>query len=164
MIKTFFAQYEVYLWAAAAMILLIGGVVVVKHLEDIGENRQKAAQAALAEAQIVHKEEVEKRAQELNSANDATLHAALGGPPAKPTVAVRVCKPAANPQPGLPANGSAIVGSAGLGGLQSGVGSDGSSEGVDIAPDTETLLDRANAKLKYWQQYYATCKAEGACK
>jgi hypothetical protein len=164
MIKTLLAPYEVYIWAALAMILLIGGVVVVKHLEDVGVERQRAADAKLAQAQVIHKDEVEKRAQELNSANDSQLHAALVAPPVKPTVVVRMRDCSAAPGHIVPANGGSVPGVAGSGGLPQGVGSGGDQEGVAIATDTEALLERANAKLDYWQKYYATCKAEGACK
>jgi hypothetical protein len=164
MIKTFLAPYEVYIWAALAILLLIGGVVVVKHLEDVGVERQQAADAKLAQAQVIHKDEVEKRAQELNSANDSQLHAALVAPAAQPTVAVRMSKCPSTARLVVPANGGTVPGVAGQGGLPAGVGSGGDQTGVAIATSTEELLKRANAKLAYWQTYYAECKAEGACK
>ncbi|MDP9112269.1 MAG: hypothetical protein M3O20_01150 [Acidobacteriota bacterium] len=164
MIKAWFAQVEVYLWAAMAVALLIGGIVLVHHIEMIGENKVKAADAKAEAARVIHKEEVEKRAQELNSANDSQLHHTLVSPPAVPAIVVRVCPRAPAARAILPADGTPVSGSTGSGGLSSGVGSDGQGPGLDIAPDTEALLARANAKLAYWQKFYATCKAEGACK
>lgn len=164
MIKAYLAQYEVYLWAALAVAFLVGGIVLVHHIEQIGVERQLAADAKLQQAQVIHKEEVEKRAQELNSANDRQLHAALVAPDVKPSIVVRVCPGAPRPLVLVPADGGALPGGTGPGGLQSGVGSSDESQGTDIAPSTEALLARANAKLAYWLNYYATCKAEGACK
>lgn len=165
-LKAYLAQYEVYLWAAAALLLLVGGIYEVHHLENIGVQRQLAADAKLAQAQIVHKDEVEKRAQELTQAAGSQLHTALVAPDPKPTVSVRVCKPrAAAPQPGLRTDGSPIPGVLGGQPLVSGpVGSDGDSQGVDIAAGTEGLLARAQAEVTYWRTYYANCKKIGACK
>lgn len=165
MIKTFLAPYEAYIWAAIALLLLIGGVYTVHHLENIGVQRQQAADAKLAAAQIVHKEEVEARAQEFNQAAGSQLHTALVAPNPKPGVVVRVCPRAPAPGLVLPTNGSPVAGSAGGQPVVSGsVGSDSSGQGMDIAPDTEGLLKRAQAEITYWRAYYATCKAEGACK
>jgi hypothetical protein len=165
MIKTFLAPYETYIWAAIAFILLCGGIYVVHHLENIGVQRQQAADARLAAAQIVHKDEVEKRAQELTQAAGSQLHAALVAPDPKPAVAVRVCSGPAPAKSGVRANVGTVPGSAGGQPAVPGpVGSDGASKGVDIAPATVGLLGRCQAEVTYWRTYYANCKAAGACK
>ncbi len=165
MIKTLLAPYETYLWAAAAFILLCGGIYVVHHLEQIGVQRQQAADAKLAQAQIVHKDEVEKRAQELTQAAGGQLHAALVAPDPKSAVSVRVCGAAPAAKPGVRANGGTVAGSpVGQPAVSRPVGSDGSGQGVDIAPATVGLLGRCQAEVNYWRTYYANCKAAGACK
>lgn len=165
MIKTLLAPYEIYIWAALAFLLLCGSIYTVYRLEEIGVNRQKAADAKLAAAQIVHKDEVEKHAQELISASNSQLHAALVAPNPKPDVSVRVCPGAAPARLGVSADGTAVGGIAlRQPTLPGPVGSDGTGQGMDIAPDTVGLLKRAQAEIDYWRKYYATCKAEGACK
>lgn len=159
------APYETYIWAAVAFVLLCGGIYIVHHLENIGVQRQQAADAKLAEAQIVHKDEVEKRAQELTQAAGSQLHAALGAPDPKSSVTVRVCVPAAPAKPGLRANVGTVAGSpVGQPALPGPVGSDGNSQGVDISPAVKGLLGRCQAEVNYWRTYYANCKAAGACK
>jgi hypothetical protein len=165
MIKTFLAPYEVYIWAALAFLLLCGGIYTVHHLEDIGVKREQAANAKLAEAQIVHKDEVEKRAQELTQAAGSQLHAALVAPDPKPSVAVRVCPTAAAAKPGVRADGGPVAGRpVGQPVVPGAVAIDGSEQGLDIAPATLGLLSRCQAEVNYWRKYYATCKAAGACK
>jgi hypothetical protein len=165
MIKTLLAPYETYIWAFIAFVLLCGGVYVVHHLEQIGVERQKAADAKLAEAQIVHKDEVEKRAQELLAVSNSQLRAALVAPDPKSSVSVRVCGSAAPAKSGLRTNGGTNAGSTvGQPAVPGPVGSNGAGQGVDIAPSTVGLLTRCQAEITYWRQYYATCKAAGACK
>lgn len=165
MIKAYLAQYEVYLWAALALLMLIGGVYEVHRLENIGVQRQQAADAKLAAAQAVHKDEVEKRANELNQAAGGILHAALVAPDPKPAVAVRVCPRAVAARPVVPSNDGAVDRSPGQSAvIQRPVGDESAGGGVDIAPGTESLLKRADAEIAYWRSYYAICKAEGACK
>jgi hypothetical protein len=118
----------------------------------------------LAAAQVIHTEEVEKRAQELNSANDSRLHLTLVSSPVEPTFAVRVCPSPPAARLVVSADGGSVPGGAVPGGLSGGMGSADEGQGVDIAPTTTALLARANAKLIYWQNFYATCKAEGACR
>jgi hypothetical protein len=164
-IKAFLAPYETYIWAALAFLLLCGGIYEIKHLENIGVQRQQASDAKLAAAQLVHKDEVEKRANELNQASGGKLHAALVAPNPVDTQPVRVCPRAAPARPVMSSNGSPVAGGpVGQPAVPGSVGSDGASQGVDIAPDTVGLLKRAQAEITYWRQYYATCKAEGACK
>lgn len=166
MIKTFLAQYEVYLWAAVAFVLLCGSIYVVHRLEDIGVQRQLASDAKLAQAQIVHKDEVEKRAQELTQAAGSQLHAALGAPDPKSSVSVRVCGAASSPaKPRVRADvGTVAGGPVGQPAVPGPVGGNGASQGVDIAPATVGLLTRCQAEVTYWRTYYANCKAAGACK
>lgn len=165
MIKTLLAPYELYIWAAIVVLLLLGGVYEVHHLENIGVQRQQAADAKLAAAQQVHTEEVEARAQQLAAAAGGQLHTALVAPDPILPVAVRVCPRATPTQSVVPANGSASPGSVGNPAALLRSVADGSTDlGVDIAPTTEALLRRADAEITYWRQYYATCKAEGACK
>lgn len=164
-IKAYLAQYEVYLWAAAAFVLLCGGMYAVHHLENIGVQRQLAADAKLAQAQIVHKDEVEKRAQELTQAAGSQLHAALVAPDPKSNVVVRVCNSAAPAKPGVRADVGTVAGSTvGQPAVSGSVGSDGAGKGVDIAGPTVGLLSRCQAEVNYWRTYYANCKAAGACK
>ncbi len=165
MIKTFLAPYETYIWAALAFLLLCGGIYTVHRLENIGVQRQRAADAKLAAAQIVHKDEVEKRAQELTQAAGSQLHAALVAPDPKPAVAVRVYVAAAPAKSGVRPDVGTVAG--GVGGqptLPGPVGSNGASQGVDIAPATVGLLTRCQAEVTYWRTYYVNCKAAGACK
>lgn len=165
MIKTFLAPYETYIWAALAFLLLCGGIYTVHRLENIGVQRQLAADAKLAQAQIVHKDEVEKRAQELTQAAGSQLHAALVAPDPKSSVSVRVCGAAAPAKPGVRADvGTVAGGSVGQSALPGPVGSNGAGQGVDIAPATVGLLGRCQAEVTYWRTYYANCKAAGACK
>jgi hypothetical protein len=165
MIKTLLAPYETYIWAATAFVLLCGGVYVVHHLENIGVQRQQAADAKLAAAQIVHKDEVEKRAQELTQAAGSQLHAALVASDPKSSVTVRVCGTATPAKPGVRPDGSAVAGSpVGQPVVPGSVGGPGASQGVDIAPATVGLLTRCQAEVNYWRTYYANCKAAGACK
>ena len=165
MIKTFLAPYETYIWAALAFLLLCGGIYTVHRLENIGVQRQQAADAKLAAAQIVHKDEVEKRAQELTQAAGSQLHVALVSPDPKPSVSVRVCPTAVAARPGVRANGPAVAGSlVGQPAVPGAVGSNGAGQGVDIAPATVGLLARCQAEVTYWRTYYANCKAIDACK
>lgn len=165
MIKTFLAPYETYIWAALAFLLLCGGIYTVHRLENIGVQRQLAADAKLAQAQIVHKDEVEKRAQELTQAAGSQLHAALVAPDPKSSVSVRVCGAAAPAKPGVRADVGTIAGSAvGQPAVPGPVGNNGASQGMDIAPATVGLLGRCQAEVTYWRTYYANCKAAGACK
>ena len=165
MIKTLLAPYEVYIWAALAFLLLVGGVYEVHHLENIGVQRQLAADAKIADAQRVHAAEVEDRARALMAAEGGKLHGAFVAPDPKPPVAVRVCPRAAAPQLPVPANGGAVTGSAGGSpDVRVAVADGSATQGVDIAPSTEALLDRADAEIAYWRQYYRTCKAQGICK
>ena len=165
MIKTFLAPYETYIWAALAFLLLCGGIYTVHRLENIGVQRQQAADAKLAAAQIVHKDEVEKRAQELTQAAGSQLHAALVTPDPKSTVSVRVCGAAPAAKPGVRSDGSAVAGSpVGQSAVPGSVGGPGASQGVDIAPATVGLLARCQAEVTYWRTYYANCKAIDACK
>lgn len=164
MIKTLLAPYEVYIWAAVAFLLLCGGIYTVHRLENIGVQRQQAADAKLAAAQAIHKEEVEARAQQLTQTAGGVLHTALVAPDPKPTFTVRVCP--AGPTSGLivPADVSPVTGESGVNTGSPGVGSGGASQGVDIAPITEGILGRQDAEIAYWRTYYATCKAQGICK
>jgi hypothetical protein len=164
-LKAYLAQYEVYIWAAVAFVLFCTGIYVVHRLEDIGVERQRAADAKLAQAQIIHKEEVEKRAQELTQAAGSQLHTALVAPDPKLAVAVRVCSPAPKAKPGVRADGGPVAGSALEQPVLPGpVAGDGASQGVDIAPATVGLFSRCQAEVTYWRAYYANCKAAGACK
>lgn len=165
MIKTLLAPYEVYIWAGLAVLLLVTGVYEIHHLENIGVQRQLAADAKLADAQRVHTAEVEARAEALVRANDARLHGALVAPDPKPSVAVRVCPRVAAPRPPMSANGGTVSGGAGgPAAIPGAVGAESQGSGVDIAPSTEALLKRADAEIAYWREYYAACKAAGACK
>jgi heme exporter protein D len=165
MIKTFLAPYETYLWAALAFLLLVGSIVVVHKIKQEGVNQQLAADAKLAQAQLIHKDEVEKRAQEIVSANDQQLHAALVAPAPIPGIVVRVCPSAPTARFKLPANGGAVSGSnSGPAPIPAAVGDGSESSGLDIAPSTEQLLARADAEIAYWRKYYSTCKAQGICK
>lgn len=165
MIKTLLAPYEVYIWAALAFLLLCGGIYEVHHLENIGVQRQQAADAKLAEAQRIHKDEVEARAQALVAASGGKLHDALVAPDPVTPFTVRVCPGSSAPKLKLPADGGTVAGSAGGSTAVRGPVADGSgTQGVDIAPSTEALLKRADAEIAYWRKYYRTCKAQGICK
>jgi hypothetical protein len=166
MIKTLLAPYEVYIWAGLAFLLLCGGVYTVHHLEQIGVHKEQMAEAKLAAAQEIHKQEVEDRANQLNQLSGATLHSALTAPVVAGPIVVRVCPPPARPagHP-LPANGGAKSGGTGGPAPVLAAVADGSgTQGVDIAPDTEALLARADAEIAYWRAYYANCKQQGICK
>lgn len=165
MIGKLLAPYEVYIWAAIALFLLVGSVGVVHHLEDIGVKRQQLADAKLAEAQKIHKEEVEKRAQELMATESGKLRAALVAPAPVSTFAVRVCRVTPAPVIVLPSNGSGGPGSDWTRPpVRGSVDRGDAGQGVDITPDTRRLFKQADAEIAYWKAYYATCVKEGACK
>ncbi len=165
MIKSLLAPYETYIWAAMAILLLVSGVFEIHHLENIGVHRQLAADAKLAQAQLVHKQEVEDRARQIVAANDAQLHRALVAPNPVPSVSVRVCKQPSASKHAVSANGSSVSGStSGSTPVRGAVAQGSGGTGVDIAPSTEALLERADAEIEYWHKYYAACKAAGACK
>lgn len=165
MIKTLLAPYETYIWAALAFLLLCGSIYIVHRLEDIGVQRQQAADAKFAAAQIVHKDEVEKRAQELTQVAGSQLHVSLAAPDPKPNFSVRVCGTASPAKPGVRANGGSNAGSpVGQSSVPGPVGGNGTVAGLDIAPATVGLLGRCQAEVTYWRTYYANCRAAGACK
>lgn len=165
MIKSLLAPYEVYIWAALAFLLLCGGIYEVHHLENIGVQRQQAADAKLAAAQRIHKDEVESRAQELVAASGSKLHDALVAPDPIAPIIVRVCPRAPTAGYQLPTDGGAVTGSDSGSPVVHGPVADGSAtQGLDIAPGTEALLQHADAEIAYWRSYYQTCKSQGICK
>lgn len=164
MIKSMLAPYEIYIWAALAFLLLCGGIYTIHRLENIGVQRQQAADAKLAEAQRIHKEEVEARAQQLTQTAGGVLHATLVASDSVAPFTVRLCPNTPTARLVVSADGGPLPGSPGVATGSPGVGSDGTSQGVDIAPGTEGILKRQDAEIAYWRTYYATCKAEGACK
>lgn len=167
MIKSLLAPYEVYLWAGAAVLLLILGLAAVHHEREIGANRVRAADAKAVALENKLKEKVEADAQNSLRPANGQLHTALGAPPPDATFSLRVCKPAgANGAKRLvPANGgSGFSGSGASGLVRDPVAGVPASTGVDIRPTTEQLLARADAEIAYWHKYYADCKAHGICK
>ncbi len=164
MIKSMLAPYELYIWAAVAVLLLLGGIFEVHRLENIGVQREQAHEAALAAAQAIHKEEVEARAQQLVQASGGQLHTALVAPDTVAPFAVRLCPNAPATRLVVSADGGPVAGSPGVTAGGPGVGSDSPVEGVDIAPATEGVLRRQDAEIAYWRSYYAACHKEGICK
>lgn len=163
MIKAWLAQYEIYLWAALAVALIILGVITVHHLEQIGVDKEKAAEAKVLAAQQVHKDEVEQRAKELTDANDISLRKTLGAAAPSDAFTVRVCN-AATPI-AVSADGGTGPGSDDNPfALPRPVASHGQSQGVDIGPDTESLFSKADGEIAYWRAYYATCKDLKVCR
>jgi hypothetical protein len=167
LLKTWLAPYEVYLWAGAAVLLLMLGLAAVHHEREIGANKVKAADAKVMALENQLKAKVEADAQKSLDPANSQLHAALDAPPPDATFSLRVCKPAgaSGAKQVVPANG----------GSGPGRGSDPqpvrdpvagvpASDGVDIRPTTEQLLAKADAEIAYWHKYYADCKAHGICK
>lgn len=163
-IKAYLAQYEVYLWAALAMLLLIGGVVVVHHIEVIGEDKVKAADAKAAAAQVIHTQEVEQRAQELMATQASQLHTALAASNPVVPFSLSVCPDTPKTRPVVPSNGTPGPSSVSGQVVRATVAGPATSQGVDIAPDTDRVLKQADATVNYWKSYYQNCVKEGACK
>lgn len=167
MIKTLLAPYETYLWAALAIGLLIGSVILLHHIEDIGANKVIAQDAQIVALQDKLKAKVEADAQlTLDSAN-SQLETALAAPPPAANFTLRVCGTDFTPSP------NALVPPDGSAGPQRGstpvpvrnpVAGVPQGAGVDIRPATEQLLAHADAEIAYWRKYYADCKAHGICK
>jgi heme exporter protein D len=162
-IKTWLAQYEIYLWAALAVALIVLGVITVHHLEQIGVDKEKAAEAKVLAAQQIHKDEVEQRAKELTDANDISLRKALGAPVPSDALTVRMCN--ATIPITLPPDGAAGAGSdSNPFAVPRPVAGNGGSQGIDIGPDTEALFAKADGEIAYWRAYYATCKDLKVCR
>ena len=162
----FFTLYAKYLWAGLAVVVIGAGVLFAHHLKQTGVAQQQEADARVEAVQANHVSEVENAAANADAQNSIKLETALVAPavPAARFV-LRVCPSPVDRGNQLPADGGTGRASPGPGGLSSGVGSeDAGSGGTDVAPDTEALLARANAKLKYWQGYYQECRVEGACR
>lgn len=164
MIKSILAPYELYIWAAVAVLLLFGGVFEIRHLENIGVQREQAHEAALAKAQEIHKQEVEDRAQVLVQASGGQLHAALVAPDTVAPFAVRLCPSPPTARLVVSADGGPVTGEPSVNTGSTSLGDGSAGQGVDIAPVTEGILRRQDAEIAYWRSYYATCKAQGICK
>jgi hypothetical protein len=157
------AAVERYLWIALAVGLLVGGVVLVHHLKEVGIATQQAADEKAQAVQVAHVQEVESRAAEVMAAGNTRLAVALAATPVAAGFVLRVCPGPPHLSGNLSADDRPGPASPSPGGLPSGVESN-APVGVDIVPGTEAILARANAKLIYWQTFYAICKNEGACK
>ncbi len=167
LIKSFLAPYEVYLWAGAAVLLLVLGVKINSDLRDHYQAQLLAADAKAVALENQLKAKVEADAQNTLDPANSILHVALDAPAPVAAFTLRVC-PGTGPsgaQSVVPANGGAGLGSGASSTVVPGsVGSVAQGAGVDIVPTTEQLLARADAEIAYWRKYYADCKAHGICK
>ena len=165
-IKTWLAPYEVYLWAAGAVLLLVLGLKINSDLKDHYQAQLLAADAKATALQVKLNAKVEADAQNsLNPAN-SQLHIALDASPSVAAFTLRVCPdaPTFNGS-SVSADGSAGPGSGGTTGpVRSPVASVPTSVGIDIRPTTEQLLAKADAEIAYWHKYYADCKTNKICK
>lgn len=124
------------------------GLIVVAFLWFVyheGEKRIEDADVRAAQAQVIHNEEVNKAAQSAIAAAQADYNAKLSAVTVAP-VHVSVCQPA-HPR-AVPS--TAVVGSAAGTGRPDGASSVSQavgSEGYDIGPFTDQLLDEADAQI-----------------
>lgn len=116
-----------------------------------GEVRIENADAKAAAAQVVHNDEVQNQAALAISAAEARYQTAVASAPIAP-VHVRVCNPATNPVPGVTASPSPLAGAASLPAAM------GSSR--DIGPDSDKLLDEADATIVALQAVILADRAE----
>lgn len=162
LLLSFLKPYEATLWAVAAMVLIAAGAYTIHRIEVDGENKVHAADAKAEAAQVIHTEEVERRAKQIVDASNSQLHTALVAPAPVDSLVVRVCPSTGDTGKNLPANGGSVAGSgAGQTIVQGSVAANDS--GRNIGPDTERLLSEADAEIAYWRSYYRECKAEGVC-
>ncbi len=168
LIKTWLAPYEVYLWAAVAVLSLVLGVTFVAHERAIGENKVKAADAKAVAIQNKLNAKVEADAQTILNPADSQLHAALDAPPPVNAVTLRVCPspPTRSGRPIVSANAgpgsSSAVQQTGF--VREPVAPVSEGQGVDVGPTTIQLLAQADAELAYWRKYYADCVTHKICK
>lgn len=123
------------------------GLAVVVFLAWVfheGEKRIEAADAKAVAAQVVHNAEVNKAAQSAIQAAEEHYRALYSSPPIAP-VHVSVC---------VPTRSSAVSSAAVVGAGSGPAGSDGTpdispavGQARDIGPDTDHLLDQADAQI-----------------
>lgn len=140
---------------------IAAGVVVLLFLAWIfheGEKRIEAADAKAAAAQVIHNEEVQNQAALAIAAAEARFRVAYAAAPVAP-VHVRVCVPShPGPVPSVGASASKGGGSGSDAGasVPAAVG----SEGDDIGPFTDHLLDQADAQIVALQEIIRSYQQE----
>jgi hypothetical protein len=156
-------QFEIYIWAAAAVALVIGFSVYTHKQREIGRQEIIAKDAEIVRAKEIKNAEVEARAAAIVEIRLAEYKASIALPVANPHV-VRVCPPAARRSDSRQADAGAATRDHGAGGLPAALDPGAEAPGTDIGPFTETLLRDATARVAVLQEYIRTCQREGFCK
>jgi len=162
LILAFLKRNNNALWAFSIIVLLISGATFVMHERGIGRKQEAAAQQKLAAALIIHKQEVESRAQVLANQIAANLAAKYAAELADP-IHVRVCKYAPQPSSSLPADGGTGHAADGPPEPRVPVAQGSEGEGTDIGPLTQKHLRDADAQIEALQEYIRVCQKEGIC-
>jgi hypothetical protein len=156
-------QFEVYIWAAVAIIAVIGFSVYTHQQREIGRQQIIAKDAELVHAKEIKDAEVEARAAVLVERALADYKANIAKPVADAHV-VRVCQPAARRPDQGPKDGRPAPGDHGAGGLPGDVVGEDALPGRDIGQATETILRDATERVRVLQEYIRECQRSGVCK
>ena len=158
--SAWFAANKLYVYLALGVALSAAGWFWVHHLERVGVAKQQALDTRAQIAQTAKVATVEAHAQAQESVAGSQLAVALAAP-VVPAFVLRVCPSPPNSRGLLPADGGAGPIGADSARLSSGVAGQNAAAGPDIVPDTEALLQRANAQVTFWLAYYESCRAAG---
>jgi hypothetical protein len=152
-----------FVWGAFALSLAGGFWWYTDHVEGIQHAKDAAADKRLADAQIVHSEEVEARAKVLTNEALSTFKAALAAPPAVDAPHVLVCPRTPAPR-AVPANGGARPAAHAEAGVPAAGPADNEPAERDVGPPLDKLYEDADAWIVALQNYITDCIAAGICK
>lgn len=143
---------KVYIDIAAGVIVLLFLLWVFRE----GEKRIEAADARIVAAQVIHNDEINRRAQSAIEAAEDRFRVLFATPPIAP-VHVSVCNA---PRPGPIRDDAAPA--------TGGDGAPAVSQAVgpvrDIGPATDKLLEQADAQIELLQAYIDECVKQGVCR
>lgn len=155
-------EFEVYIWAAVAVVAIVGFSIYTHHQREVGRQEIIAKDAQIVHAKEIKDAEVEARAVALTEARFAEYKKNTAQPVADPHV-LRVCQPSRRPVKGPQDAGPQSVDHA-AGGLPGAVAGGDALPGLDIGQATETILRDATEHVRVLQDYIRECQHAGVCK
>lgn len=155
-------EFEVYLWAAVAVVAIVGFSIYTHHQREVGRQEIVAKDAQIVHAKEIKDAEVEARAAALTEARFAEYKKNTAQPVVDPHI-LRVCEPSRRPVK-RPQDAAPQSGDHGTSGLPGDVAGEDALPGRDIGQATETILRDATERVRVLQDYIRECQRTGVCK